>query len=51
MKERDEDVISASWVGQEKNRAMTHSSMTVMARHSTMAGCEGGSRGISEDGG
>ena len=35
--------------GQEKKGAPTHSSMTVIARHSTMAGCEGGRRGISED--
>ena len=27
----------------------TYSSMTVIARHSTMAGCEAGSRGIGED--
>ncbi len=32
-----------------RNEAVTHSSITVMARHSTMAGCEGGSRGMSED--
>ena len=27
----------------------TYSSITVIARHSTMAGCEAGSRGIGED--
>ena len=31
------------------NGLWTHSSMTVIARHSTMAGCEAGSRGIGED--
>ena len=32
-----------------RKSTLTHSSITVIARHSTMAGCEGGSRGISED--